>query len=790
MSGVEFTIYSDKECTKAVETITTNENGIAFSSELLAKNITYYVKETKTKDNYILDETVYSIVLKTENSGTVVPLTENAIINHLKYGMIEIFKTSDDGVALKGVSFLVTGDNGYSKTIVTDEAGYATTGKILYGKYTIEEISNPNPGFEAPSFSAEVVINDAKSTHTLRPVNNRVVGKVTLTKVDENRKALEGVKFNVYSDAALKNLVDTIITNANGYAETKDLTIYGESTKYFVVEVVTLDEYVLRDDDIFEVTLTPDSPNGLAADEGYSVIKNYFKKANIAISKKGVNDSLLEGVEFGIYSDATCENLVQRLVTDVSGSAVSEYLVLGTYYVKEISNPDKTYIVSDKVYTFELTESGKVYTKTIYNVKAGAYISLEKIDSHGNSVEGVKFEIRNAAGELIETITTDASGKAISSALVIAVGSENIFTVKEVSAPDYVYINDTVFEAVLVNNNEIYELNNGEPIVNQVKEGYLVLEKENEEGEKLEGVEFTVYNDKDCKNEVSVIVTGKDGKGTSTNLPFGTYYVKETKVSDKSYVISAEVYTVVINEQTGTETNGKLFVPVSEKPIVNFRAMGSVSLLKESEDGKPLSGVEFTVYDSDMNEITKVYTDENGKAVASNLVIKDAVNGTKYIVVETATVKGFKLNKTRYEAILKTNGEIFAINEGNAIVNYFERGKISLTKKSEDGKPLSGVEFTVYSDKECKNAVEVIVTDKEGKAVSSALVLGTYYVKETATVAPFLPLNTVWEITLDEDEATKELTDAPIVNYYYSGIITLVKTDENGKPLAGVEFTI
>ena len=164
-----------------------------------------------------------------------------------------------------------------------------------------------------------------------------------------------------------------------------------------------------EDDDIFEVTLTPDSPNGLAADEGYSVIKNYFKKANIAISKKGVNDALLEGVEFGIYSDATCETLVQKLVTDVSGSAVSEYLVLGTYYVKEISNPDKTYIVSDKVYTFELTESGKVYTETIYNVKAGAYISLEKIDSCGNSVEGVKFEIRNAAGELIETITTDAA---------------------------------------------------------------------------------------------------------------------------------------------------------------------------------------------------------------------------------------------------------------------------------------------------------------------------------------------------------------------------------------------
>ncbi len=789
MADVEFTIYSDKECTKAIETIKTNAKGIALSSDLYSKNATYYVKETKTKDNYTLDDTVYSVVLTEENSGKVVALTENAIINHLKYGTIELFKASDDGVALEGVSFLVTGDNGYSQTIVTDKSGYATTGKILYGKYTVIEVSNPNAGFEAPEFSAEVTVNDEKSSHTLYPINNRVVGKVTLNKVDENGAALEGVSFNVYSDAALENLVDTIVTNANGYAETKNLTLYGEKTTYYVVEAVALEGYLLRED-VFEVTLTPDSPIGLAADEGDRVIKNYLKKANIAISKKGEKDTLLAGVEFGIYSDAGCKDLVQTIISDVAGSAVSQDLVLGTYYVKEISNPDKTYIVSDKVYTFELTENGKVYTETIYNVKAGAYISLEKIDSHGNTMEGVKFEIRNASGELIETITTDENGKAISSALIIAVGSENLFTVKEVYAPDYVYINETVFEAILSDDNQVYELNNGEPIVNKVKEGYLTLEKENEDGEKLEGVEFTVYDDSDCKNAVAVIVTGKDGKGISTNLPFGTYYVKETKVADESYVIAANVYTVVLDDENGTETNGKLFVPVSEKPIVNFRAMGSVSLTKENEDGKPLAGVEFTVYDSDMNEITKVYTDENGKAVASNLVIKDAKNGTKYIVIETATLEGYKLNEENFEATLKSNGENFALNDGKAIVNFFQRGQISLTKKSENGDLLVGVEFTVYSDKECQNAVETIKTGADGKATTSSLKLGTYYVKETAPIAPFLPIDTVWEITLDTDEATKELTEAPIINYFYTGFITLVKTDETGKPLSGVEFTV
>ena len=68
---------------------------------------------------------------------------------------------------------------------------------------------------------------------------------------------------------------------------------------------------------------------------------------------------------------------------------------------------------------------------------------------------GVKFEIRDSSGAVVETVITDENGKAISSALTINAGKENVFTVKEVSAPDYVYLNETVFEAVLVNDNEI-----------------------------------------------------------------------------------------------------------------------------------------------------------------------------------------------------------------------------------------------------------------------------------------------------------------------------------------------
>ncbi len=786
LAGVEFTVYADKECTNAIETLVTNDKGTALSSDLYANSVTYYVKETKTGDNYTLDSTVYSIVLKNEHSGKTVSLTDNAIVNYLKYGEIKIVKTSDDGVLLEGVAFLVTGAENFEMVITTDGAGFATTGKLLHGDYTVTEVSNPNPGFETPDYLETVTLSDSNPEVILNITNNRVTGKVTLTKVGEDGFALSGVVFNVFSDASLETLVDTITTNEEGYAETKALTIYGASTTYYVAEAKVSEEYILRED-VFAVTLTPENPVGLAADEGERVIRNYFKKANIAISKKGENDALLEGVVFGIYSDKNCTQLLETMTTDISGSATSSDLKLGTYFVKEISNPDKTYIVSDSVYEFSLSVNGLLYTQTVYNIKAGAYISLEKVDSNGNPMEGVKFEINDSNGNSVEVITTDENGKAISSALNISVGEENVFTVKEVHAPDYVYMGEEIFTAVLKDDNQIYELNDGNPIVNKIKEGYLTLEKVNESGSPLAGVEFTVYSDNALTDVVCTIITDENGKGISEVLPFGIYYVKETNNPDKSYVINPDIYTVEI---VGDGSEDVLYVPVFDRPIVNFRASGCISIFKTDEEGKPLAGVEFTIYDENMRESSKVYTGEDGKVVTCSQTIQDGVNGTKYYVVETATLDEYRLDGTKYEAVLLTDGQIVEINAGNAIVNYFKRGQISLTKQSEDGTPLAGVEFTVYADKECTQVVEVMTTGADGKAISTNLKLGIYYVKETKAIAPFVPVYDVWAVSLDEDNCVKELTSTPVINYYSTGKITLLKTDDKGTPLAGVEFSI
>lgn len=63
----------------------------------------------------------------------------------------------------------------------------------------------------------------------------------------------------------------------------------------------------------------------------------------------------------------------------------------------------------------------------------------------------------------------------------------------------------------------------------------------------MEGIEYGVYSDKDCKTLVTKLVLDANGEATSDEVPAGTYYVKETKTKE-GYVLNTTVYTVEVPE--------------------------------------------------------------------------------------------------------------------------------------------------------------------------------------------------------------------------------------------------
>ena len=68
LAGAVFGIYSDRECTKLVDTVTTNENGYASSSQVGYG--TYYVKEITAPSNYTLNSEVFEVTSSWEKVTT------------------------------------------------------------------------------------------------------------------------------------------------------------------------------------------------------------------------------------------------------------------------------------------------------------------------------------------------------------------------------------------------------------------------------------------------------------------------------------------------------------------------------------------------------------------------------------------------------------------------------------------------------------------------------------------------------------------------------------------------
>jgi uncharacterized surface anchored protein len=66
LSGAEFTLYADKECTKKAESITTGKDGSAVFETLIESGDIFYLKETKAPDGYVLDEEVYEVKWSSE----------------------------------------------------------------------------------------------------------------------------------------------------------------------------------------------------------------------------------------------------------------------------------------------------------------------------------------------------------------------------------------------------------------------------------------------------------------------------------------------------------------------------------------------------------------------------------------------------------------------------------------------------------------------------------------------------------------------------------------------------
>ena len=346
IEGVTFEVYNSNK--EVIGKITTGKDGKAVLKIDNMANGTYYYKEISAPDGYIVDSTMKEFKITEENK-----IAKETVTNKKIRGTLEITKLDDSRVAIEGVKFniLASDKKTVIETLTTDKSGHATTKKLDKGTYYYQEIEVPD-GYVKDDEIFEFQINKQNEVVKREVINKRITGNLNVIKVDDNNTPIKGVKFEIYD--ANKNKVDTITTDENGKAASKDLQI----GTYTYKEVSVPKGYVI-DENEYEFAVTSKETKIEKI-----VVNNRAKGALKIIKLEKGTKTPIEGVTFEILDEN--KNVVDTIVTNKDGIAEKQDLIVGKYYYREISAPDK-YIVDSKEKSFKLTDNGEIFEATVYN---------------------------------------------------------------------------------------------------------------------------------------------------------------------------------------------------------------------------------------------------------------------------------------------------------------------------------------------------------------------------------------------------------------------------------------
>ena len=365
-------------------------------------------------------------------------------------GILKINKTdSETSKAIEGVTFSLTKEDGTVVASATTNAnGVATFTGLYQGNYKLKETStHKNYVLNTATFDVNVEYN---KTTTKDITNDHKKGNLKIYKVDkDNHKiALGNVKFDLFSEEFQK-VIGTYTTNVDGEITINNLRI-GE---YKLIEKNTGKWYKLADDKTVEVKWNTTEEN---------IVENELKKGQIRVIKVDLdnNEVKLQGVKFNVYDED--KNLVDTLVTDENGEAVSKRLRIDKEYTVQETETLENYVLNDKPQTITL-EQDQIKNMTFENELIKGYIRIIKESKEDNKYNGDKagtklanaeFEVYNSENKLVDTLVTDENGEATTKLLL-----KGKYTIKEIKAPDYYVLTDEVFGAEIIKHKEIVDAN-------------------------------------------------------------------------------------------------------------------------------------------------------------------------------------------------------------------------------------------------------------------------------------------------------------------------------------------
>ena len=765
LAGAVYGIYKGDQL---VDTYTTDANG-QFTTKYYVCGDDWTIREITPSEGYLLDSSVYPIGAEAKNYAVEYNTTANDVTEQIIKGRIAIIKHTDDGETQletpeAGAEFAVflkaagSYDNAKASErdyLTCDENGYAATKDLPYGIYTVHQAK----GWDGRELLADFDVYIAKDGQTYRYLaNNRnFESYIKIVKVDA-----ETSKVIPLADAGFR------LYRPDGSLITQTFTY---------PEVTTIDTFYTNSDGYL---ITPEK---LEYGTGYSLVEVSAPYGYTLNSEP-------------VYFDVTADNSTEENAVTVVEVTKPNMAQKGVIRISKSGEAFSSVTEADSIYQPVFAVKG--LAGAVYEITAAEDI----ITPDGT--------LRYAAGEVVDTVTTDETGLAESKPLYLGK-----YEVREITAPTGYVLNTEVHTAELVYAGQEVEITEtAADFCNERQKAAVSLDKVLEQNEQfgigmngeITAVTFGLFAAEDltaadgsiipADGLLEILSVDENGHAVcKTDLPFGSYYLKELS-TDGHYILSDEKYPIVF-DYAGQDTALVDIKANGGALIENKLLYGEIHGLKKDEDGSGLAGALIGLFRADCTE----FTTEN--AILTSTSAEDGsfsfvrVPYGNWIVREIEAPTGFVLSEKTYPVTIDADGAVIEAEIENTRI----RGTVQLTKIDRDypDNKLTGAEFTVYRDsngnKELDADDELVGTLTEtgiGVYEMSDLLYGGYFVKETKAPEGFYLDDNAYYFEIVEDGKTVTVENEAgkgFVNAPQAGSLKIIKTSSDGK-IEGFSFRV
>lgn len=358
--------FVDKNNVLSMYEVIDNTNVVIEGNELVINGENIGIENIELrKNNDIYEEQplVYSSddSQKVLSAGYIEPVSCMINIEVIGYTLkiIKVDALTGDTLKMAGIKFNIydANTNEFITEAITDDNGKIIIDNLSKGSYKIKEIDNQEiPGYEINEKEIYFEITGEEEIITVEFPNNPVLGALKVLKVNEDGNSLAGVTFGLYQSDG--TLVDMVVTDESGIALFENL----QAGTYQLKELATIDGYLL-DETVHEIELKLEN-NKL---ETVTIkLVNYQPKGSLEIVKVDTNNNPLPETEFILYDSNRKE--IKKAKTNSEGKIIVDNLLLGKYYLEEIT-PADGYKLLDDIIEFEINNNKEVITITVTNEK-------------------------------------------------------------------------------------------------------------------------------------------------------------------------------------------------------------------------------------------------------------------------------------------------------------------------------------------------------------------------------------------------------------------------------------